>query len=227
MKILFLQFRSDKVIAQREKKSLLIHINQKIKTQNVFMDEFGFLEETGFTHIILGGSGEFNLSDRDKKSKYWKKINKINNFLKKEIDNNTNILGICFGHHLLAFLLGSEIKPLKEEKEVGTFKIYPTLEGKKDNIFYKMPKSFFAQEGHKDSILNLPKGAKLLAKSKKSKIQSFRFKNAVGVQFHPDLSVEEFKFRLSCYPDYLSKKEKIKIKEAPFALMIIKNFLKN
>jgi len=224
MKTLFLQFREDKVVAQHEQKCFLKHINLKVQSRNIFMDEFDFLGKNDFTHIILGGSGEFSISDKNKKSKYWKKVEKIIPFLEREIKNNTNILGVCLGHQLLAFLLGSEVKSLLNQKEVGTFRIYLTLEGKKDPLFYNLPKSFLVQEGHKDSVLKLPKEATLLAKGKKCKIQSFRFKKAAGIQFHPELEIEDINFRLSLYPDYAKKNKQPKIKETPFAFKIFENF---
>lgn len=224
MSTLFLQFREDKTIAEHERKCFFKGFKKKVKFYNVFADEFGFLNEKNFTRIIVGGSGEFSLSDRNKKPKLWKKVKRTIPFLKKEIDNNTNILGVCFGHQLIAFSLGSEVKPLLAQKETGTFQIYLTSAGKKDKLFYNFPEKFLAQEGHKDSILKLPKEAVILAKSKKCKIQAFRYKNARGTQFHPELAAKDINFRLFLYPDYLSEKRKPRIKETRLVRKALGNF---
>lgn len=224
MSTLFLQFREDKTIAEHERKCFFRRFKEKVKFYNIFTDEFSFLNEKNFTRIIVGGSGEFGFSERKKSPKFWQKIKKTIPFLKKEIDNNTDILGVCFGHQLIAFSIGSEIDSCPKQKETGTFQIYLTSAGKKDKLFHNFPGEFFAQEGHKDSILKLPEGATVLAKSKKCKIQAFCYKNARGTQFHPELAAKDINFRLFLYPEYLSGKRKPRIKETRLVRKAIYNF---
>ena len=107
----------------------------------------------------------------------------------------------------MAKAMGGEVITDLKLAELGTIKLNLSYEGKKDPIFSHLPNSFFCQMGHEDIVIKKPKNSILLASSEKVKIEAFRFKNKpiYCTQFHPELRVEDLKFRMATYPHYIKK----------------------
>lgn len=232
--ILLIQFRKDSSVLH-ERDCFLRYLqkknNLKLDIRNAFDRKIDFSHPQKLLRkscgVILGGSGEFYFSGNEgEKEKLFKRmLKKISPFVKYLLRKDFPTLGICFGHQMLGYFLGSKVINDKNQAETGTFSVFLTKEGKKDPLFEKIPKKFLAQFGHRDSVKKLPKGAKLLAKTKKCKIAAFRYKSKIyGLQFHPELTKKDIIFRLKLLPAYRPKK--LKLKSTPFPPKIIKNFLK-
>jgi GMP synthase (glutamine-hydrolysing) len=211
--------------------------NLKLKIVNAFDKKVDFSSPQKLIKdtqgVILGGSGEFYLSGNSgKKEKIFQEmLKRITPFIKYLLRNDFPTLGICFGHQILGYFLGEKVIADKNQGETGTFLVSLTKEGRKSPLFSGIPPKFFAQFGHRDSLKGLPKGAKLLAKTRKCRITAFRYKDRIwGVQFHPELNYKDMVFRLKLYPEYISKSpriiKKILIKVTPFSFRVIKNFIK-
>lgn len=159
--------------------------------------------------IIIGGLGESGYGETDpaKKASILHIRRKVVPVLRelKESDR-TSILGICFGHHLLAEALGSIVEHAPDQAEVGTKSVQLNDEGMDDPLFQGLRQSFSVIQAHNDAVMALPEGATLLASSDKCHIQSFKYKNAMyGVQFHPELDSDELEYRLELYEQYTDK----------------------
>jgi len=103
------------------------------------------------------------------------------------LDRAIPVLGICYGHQLLAHGLGSAVVDNPRGEEVGTLPVYLTSQGKKDPLFSGLPNPFLAQISHTQSVLELPRDAVLLAYSEQEPHHAFRVgRCAWGVQFHPE-----------------------------------------
>lgn len=97
------------------------------------------------------------------------------------------MLGICYGHQLLADILGGKVGYNPKGVEVGIVDITLTDEGKKDKLFGVLPNIFKGHEAHSQSVLELPKEAKVLAYNENDLTQSFTYNNHIrGTQFHPE-----------------------------------------
>ena len=99
------------------------------------------------------------------------------------------ILGVCYGHQLLAWAFGGEVGFHPDGREIGTVDVELTQEAASDRLFAKIPKQFSAQASHLQSVLSLPKEEVLLAKNSFDAHHAFRLGSSTwGVQFHPEFS---------------------------------------
>lgn len=97
------------------------------------------------------------------------------------------VLGICFGHQLLAHALGGEVADNPNGIEVGTVITRPSPDAADDPLFGSWPATVPVQASHQQSVIELPPGAIPLAASEQDPHHAFRYGDrAWGVQFHPE-----------------------------------------
>lgn len=99
------------------------------------------------------------------------------------------LFGICYGHQLLAHALGGEVGDNPAGREVGTQAITLTEAGLGDALLQGMPESFPAQTLHMQTLLRLPDGARVLARSAMDAHQLIRWSpTCYSAQFHPEFA---------------------------------------
>ena len=106
-------------------------------------------------------------------------------WLAREVQRETPVLGLCFGHQLIAQALGGHISVNPRGREIGTVMV-ETIED--DPLLTAVPSPFAANACHSDTVSRLPDGARVLARSPGDPHQAIRFsERCYGVQFHPEL----------------------------------------
>ncbi|KGD64116.1 glutamine amidotransferase [Alcanivorax nanhaiticus] len=101
------------------------------------------------------------------------------------------VLGLCFGHQLLAQTLGGEVADNPVGIEVGTVPLRLTQAGHQDALLSAIENHPWAQVVHRQSVLTPPPGATVLASNVHDACQAFRYGECVwGVQFHPEFSAD-------------------------------------
>ncbi|WP_100639946.1 glutamine amidotransferase [Marinobacter salexigens] len=132
--------------------------------------------------IVITGSPAM-VSDREP----WSE--RAAEWLSRAVDKSIPMLGVCYGHQLLAHALGGEVGYHPEGRESGTRKVELIASAQDDPLFRDMPSVFNAQLTHMQSVLSLPPGAVLLGRNEFEPHQAFRVgERAWGVQFHPEFS---------------------------------------
>ncbi|WP_076594063.1 glutamine amidotransferase [Herminiimonas arsenitoxidans] len=112
-------------------------------------------------------------------------------WLAQLVKHNTPVLGICFGHQLLAHALGGEVGFHPQGLELGSVDIQKTPSAASDILFKDLPMKFAAQEAHRQCVQKLPPNAVLLASNEFELHQAYRVgAYAWGVQFHPEFNRE-------------------------------------
>lgn len=131
--------------------------------------------ETDFL-IVLGGA----LNVNDEAANPWLKDEKA--FVRKIIDAEKPVLGICLGAQIIATALDMKVEK-NTKSEIGWFDILLTEAGKADPFLKSIPSKFTPLHWHND-IIRLQGGLLPLAFSRATDVQAFRYKNALALQFH-------------------------------------------
>lgn len=112
-------------------------------------------------------------------------------WLSELVQAQTPVLGICYGHQLLAHALGGEVGHHPHGMEIGTALVERTKEAEEDPLLGALPPRFDAHVVHEQSVLRLPPDSVVLASNAHEPHQAFRVgRCAWGVQFHPEFSTE-------------------------------------
>jgi GMP synthase (glutamine-hydrolysing) len=139
-------------------------------------------DPTDWDGVVVTGSPAM-VSDREP----WSENAAL--WLTRVVDKAVPLLGVCYGHQLLAHALGGEVGYHPGGRESGTHRVELLNSAKDDPLFRGMPDSFRAQLTHKQTVLSLPQGAVLLGRNEFEPHQAFRVgKYAWGVQFHPEFT---------------------------------------
>lgn len=103
----------------------------------------------------------------------------------KILDMKLPVLGICYGHQLLAHMEGGLVRPAKKREYgvtyVAIFKPVGILKGLslKEKVWMS----------HGDAVYSLPEGYEILASTENCPVAAFQHKNKpiFGVQWHPEV----------------------------------------
>lgn len=146
--------------------------------------------------VVIGGTGDFAVStDRPQ---WFEPLREFTNLL---LEREVPSLGLCYGFHMMAAAIGGVVEKRPEEGETGTHEVILTPEGVSDHLFREIPPRFGAQQGHHDVVLDVPAPFVRLATSDKCAWQALRHPSLpfYGLQFHPELSREDFMLRMRKY----------------------------
>ena len=136
--------------------------------------EFDFL-------IVMGGPQSASETNK------WPYLQDEMNLIKKAIDADKVVLGICLGAQLLAENLGAKTER-SLYREIGVFPVELLPDASIDPIFSQFPQKFNVMHWHND-MPGIPQAARLLAKSAGCPRQAFSISDKVyGFQFHLELT---------------------------------------
>ena len=107
-------------------------------------------------------------------------IQALSRWVEGAIAGGLPILGVCWGHQLLAQVLGGTVKG--GTYELGYVRVNQEVD---DPLWTGLPDPFTVFATHSDHVVDLPPTATLLA-SNETGVQAFRHGTVCGVQFHPE-----------------------------------------
>ncbi len=112
-------------------------------------------------------------------------------WLARAVQDELPVLGVCFGHQLLAHCMGGEVGDCPGGAEVGTVPVTLAPRADDDPLFGGLPGSFPAQTTHWEAVLQPPPGAVALATTAQDTNHAFRLgPRAWGIQYHPEFTPE-------------------------------------
>lgn len=160
---------------------------------------------SGVDLVFFGGSGAYSVLDDTP----W--IRATVQVMLEVIDRRIPSYASCFGFQGVALALGGRVETDAARAEMGAVPLRTTAEASNDPLFSSLPGTFWAQQGHKDHVVELPAGVTLLACGDVSTYQAFKVDRAPfwASQFHPELTAQSTLARFVHYADhYLSPAEK-------------------
>ncbi len=144
--------------------------------------------------VVITGSGAHVYDDDD-----W--IDPTEQYLEQELEDGTPVLGICYGHQLLADTLGGTVAPMEtnsnspDEREMGYNEITVTDAGQTHPLFDGVTMeddTIVSFTSHLDYVEELPEDADVLAHNEYGN-HAYTVEtgdmSAYGVQFHPEYSL--------------------------------------
>lgn len=112
-------------------------------------------------------------------------------WLQQAVAQSVPVLGICYGHQLLAHALGGKVDFHAGGREIGTTMVTLTEAARHDALFAALPESFPVNVSHMQTVVTLPPQAVVLATNGFEPFHAVRFREqAWGVQFHPEFAAD-------------------------------------
>lgn len=119
---------------------------------------------------------------------------RVARWLPAVVEQGVPVLGICYGHQLLAQALGGVVADNPQGREFGSRRINLLPTAADDPLLGSFSPAIGANLCHTQSVVRLPDGAVRLAWSEQDPHQAYRIGNcAWGVQFHPEFDEQATK----------------------------------
>jgi GMP synthase (glutamine-hydrolysing) len=139
-------------------------------------------EPSACVGVVVTGSSAM-VSDQEE----WSEAAAL--WLATAVEVGTAVLGICYGHQLLARALGGRVGRNPRGREIGSVDV--TFRAVGDPLLGFLPVRARLQASHVESVLELPPGVRSLAWSALDPHHAFRVgERAWGVQFHPEFDAD-------------------------------------
>jgi GMP synthase (glutamine-hydrolysing) len=105
-------------------------------------------------------------------------------------DDAVPVLGLCYGHQLIAHALGGEVGPNPNGREMGTVEVHFDAPASPFSPLFE-PGVFRGHTSHVEAVLRPPRGAQVLARTRLDPHSALRFgPRQWGTQFHPEFDAE-------------------------------------
>lgn len=108
-------------------------------------------------------------------------------FLKEAFAARLPMLGICYGHQLIAWAFGGSVDFHPRGREIGTVPVMLNDAALNDDLLRGLPQQMPVNASHQQSVIDLPPGAVRLISNAFDPNHGFRLGSQTwGFQFHPE-----------------------------------------
>ena len=186
LKILLVQFRHAESMKNHERENVARSANvalSQVEVLNALSEPLDDVIYNRSDLIVLGGSGDYSIFAD------LACMSKLRSWTQRALKEDKPLLGSCLGAQFMAEFLGGEVVTDAALEEIGSMAVRLTKDVKTDPLFFDFPETFMAQIGHQQTIVQIPEGAKILAKTDKA-IHAFAWPglSLYAMQFHPELT---------------------------------------
>lgn len=142
------------------------------------------------------------------------------------------LFGVCYGHQLMAHALGGRVDYHPAGRELGCETVHLLPAAEDDPLLGQWPARFVAHLTHEQTVLELPPGAVVLARSDHDPHQVVRYgRNALSTQFHPEFTPELLAACIRRRADTLRREQRDPqglldgLRETPEATRLLRSFV--
>ncbi|MNM59390.1 GMP synthase [glutamine-hydrolyzing] [compost metagenome] len=180
-----------------------------------------------FAATIVTGSAAFvtDRADWSERSADW---------LRDAAHGGMPLLGICYGHQLLAHALGGQVDYNPAGRESGTIVLELEAPAAADPLFAGLPTRFPAHATHLQTVLRAPDGATVLARSAQDNCHAFRWGDQTwGLQFHPEFATHHMRGYVRARADCIARHGGCArsvardVSAAPLARQLLRRFVRH
>ena len=116
---------------------------------------------------------------------------RLEEWLRGAVKDETPLLGVCFGHQILAQALGGEVRKNPAGRRIGTLQVRLTDEGARDPLLAGAPSELTVNVSHQDHVAVVPPNVTKLVTAEHDPLHAFAAgPMASAVQFHPEFDGE-------------------------------------
>jgi len=135
-----------------------------------------------FSGMMITGS-HLMVTDGGPRVELWSQL------LRDALGRRLPLLGICYGHQLLAHALGGVVADHPDGLELGQVEIEMATAAQDEPLFSALTQTFSAYASHQQSVRKLPTGAFSYGGNSFEPHHAVRFAPAAwGIQFHPEFT---------------------------------------
>ncbi|MEW6742139.1 MAG: glutamine amidotransferase [Planctomycetota bacterium] len=154
-------------------------------------------------------------------------------WLREAVAREVPVLGICYGHQLLAHALGGRVGRNPNGREVGVRRVWFE---ESDLLFEDLSSPLEVYESHSDAVLEPPAGARVLARNDHTFVQAFAVgRHTRGVQWHPEFDAEILRGYLDERAAEIDRESgpgtaarlRAEVVELPSGRILMRNFLRH
>ena len=140
-------------------------------------------------------------------------------------DASRGVLGVCFGHQLLAWRHGATVQTSPRGRELGTVTVSLTDRGRESPLFDGFPVSFEVQSTHYDEVVTHA-SLDVLATSAWCGVHAFQVKPRVyGVQFHPEMDAASIRFCMAAAETTDAERSRAQACATPWGTRLLQRFV--
>ena len=118
-------------------------------------------------------------------------VNEEKELIRKAIDKNIPVMGICLGAQLMSAALGGKITH-DPNMEIGWHNVKADIKNIDNESLKELPENFIPFPWHADTF-TIPEEATVLLHSKFRMNQAFSINNSIAMQFHLEMTSEMVK----------------------------------